>query len=131
MGDVLLPLGLDGVVAFTRDVADADHAAFASEAPADVAAAHAARADLSVRMFAPLVGIIEDPATGSGVAALAAALAVADRSDGLHRLSVAQGIDMGRPSALRTQVRVVQGHAAEVRVGGACVPVLDGHLRVA
>ncbi|MCU0774646.1 MAG: PhzF family phenazine biosynthesis protein [Ideonella sp.] len=131
MGEVLLPLGLDGVIAYTRDVADPDHTAFDTEAPADATAEHAAHADLSVRMFAPLVGIIEDPATGSGVAALAAALAVAERADGLHRLSVAQGIDMGRPSALRTQVLVEQGYAAEVRVGGACVPVMEGRLHVA
>lgn len=131
MGEVLLPLGLDGVIAYTRDVADADHTAFDTGAPADATAEHAARADLSVRMFAPLVGIIEDPATGSGVAALAAALAVAERAEGLHRLSVAQGIDMGRPSALRTQVHVERGYAAEVRVGGACVPVMEGRLRVA
>lgn len=128
MAEVLPPLDLDGVIVYTRDVTEADHAVFGDAAPGG--GTTSARADLSVRMFAPLIGVLEDPATGSGVAALAAALAAEAGSPGSQAWAVAQGVDMGRPSALRTRVHLAPGRAAEVRVGGACVPVMDGRLRV-
>jgi trans-2,3-dihydro-3-hydroxyanthranilate isomerase len=130
MTEALPPLGLDGVILFSRDVDVSDHAAFAASAATDPTLPSAPRADLSVRMFAPLIGVIEDPATGAGVAALAALLATRARTDGSHALAVAQGIDMGRPSALRTSVEVRHGQVATVRVGGACVPVMEGRLRI-
>jgi trans-2,3-dihydro-3-hydroxyanthranilate isomerase len=134
MAEVLPPFGLDGVIAFTRDVEAADHRAFSIEAAADPDAATGPWADLSVRMFAPLIGVIEDPATGSGVAALAAMLAASATGPAApaeRRLAVAQGIDMGRPSALRTSVHTAPGGAGAVRVGGACVAVTEGRLRLA
>jgi trans-2,3-dihydro-3-hydroxyanthranilate isomerase len=130
MADALPPLGLDGVIAYTRDVDAADHAVFAGPAGATGSASAPPRADLSVRMFAPLMGILEDPATGSGVAALAAALALREGTAGLRRWSVAQGVDMGRPSGLSTRVEVAHGRTAAVQVGGACVPVMEGRLRL-
>lgn len=75
------------------------------------------------RMFAPLSGTIEDPATGSAASALTAWLCPRDGRD--LALDVTQGVEMGRPSRMRTEARRVGG---EVRawVGGGCVPVLSG-----
>jgi trans-2,3-dihydro-3-hydroxyanthranilate isomerase len=79
---------------------------------------------LRARMFAPLGGIAEDPATGSANAALAALLlSVTEEAEA--RYEVIQGVEMGRPSLLRlTARRAADGiHAT---VGGECVPVLTG-----
>jgi trans-2,3-dihydro-3-hydroxyanthranilate isomerase len=79
---------------------------------------------LDARMFAPLGGITEDPATGSANAALAALLlSVTEEAEA--RYEVTQGVEMGRPSLLRlTAHRAADGIRATV--GGECVPVLTG-----
>jgi len=53
---------------------------------------------VKARFFAPGVGVIEDPATGSAAVALAAAL----RSDGLAsgNVRISQGAEMGHPSVI-------------------------------
>src|SRR5690349_4128530 len=57
--------------------------------------------DFHARMFAPILGIPEDPATGSAVAAFAGMYAAATRpADGRHRLVIEQGYEMGRPSLI-------------------------------
>jgi trans-2,3-dihydro-3-hydroxyanthranilate isomerase len=73
-------------------------------------------------MFAPFDGVPEDPATGSANAALAALLA---RLGAPQRLRIAQGIEMGRPSLLLTDVG-----PGGVRIGGRCAPVMEGTLRL-
>ena len=53
------------------------------------------------RMFAPFLGVAEDPATGSACAAFAGYLGKRDASaDGTLRWVVEQGFEMGRPSIL-------------------------------
>jgi trans-2,3-dihydro-3-hydroxyanthranilate isomerase len=82
---------------------------------------------LHARVFSPLDGIIEDPATGSACAAAIALLAALDSSAGPERAwRIHQGVDMGRPSLLlgRTVNRV--GAAPETYIGGRCVAVLEG-----
>jgi len=85
-------------------------------------------ATLAARMFAPLVGTYEDPATGSAATPLAAlllSLTGGDRAD----FEVHQGVRMGRPSLLRASAwRAADGIRASV--GGTCVPVLSGEARV-
>ena len=55
--------------------------------------------DIRSRMFAPLDGIPEDPATGSANCALAALLAHFDPADsGRFDWRIAQGVEMGRPA---------------------------------
>lgn len=80
------------------------------------------------RMFAPLSGIIEDPATGSAnlvLSALLLSLGTAPR----HSLPIRQGREMGRPSFLHTEAwRTPDGIRASV--GGSAVPVLSGTLRL-
>lgn len=76
------------------------------------------------RMFDPLDGIAEDPATGSGGAALAALLAELDGLDRLA-LTIHQGEDMGRPSLLLARAEREDGGMMGY-VGGGCVAVLEG-----
>lgn len=79
---------------------------------------------IAARMFAPIAGTIEDPATGSANAALAALLLSLDGGDSA-RFDVVQGVEMGRPSLLSlTAARGMDGIRATV--AGACVPMFTG-----
>ena len=88
--------------------------------------------DVQARMFAPLSGIDEDPATGSATCALVALLAdlAPEATLDLH-LRVEQGVDMGRPSLLLACALKRDGQVVEVRVGGRCVPMLEGTFHLA
>jgi len=81
-------------------------------------------AQVRARMFYPLGGVTEDPATGSAATVLAALLlSLTDAADGAW--DIVQGVEMGRPSLLRTTAaRAVDGIRATV--GGTCVPMLRG-----
>jgi trans-2,3-dihydro-3-hydroxyanthranilate isomerase len=84
------------------------------------------------RMFAPTLGIPEDPATGSACASFGGYLASRSRrADGTLRFTVHQGVEMGRPSRLEVEVDVAGGVTTAVRVGGASVLVSSGTLHVA
>ncbi len=114
---------------------------------------------LYVRMFAPALGIDEDPATGSGAAILAGCLAERATRDGVHTWRIAQGIAMGRPSAIEAQAETRPagpafggrsiaragardagdssdsratraGQATTIWVGGATVIMGEGAMRV-
>jgi trans-2,3-dihydro-3-hydroxyanthranilate isomerase len=86
---------------------------------------------IRARMFAPHLGIGEDPATGSAAATLAAYLAVASgRHDGTLAWHVDQGVEMGRPSRLELSADVHDGKVTAVRVAGSAVLVSEGTLRV-
>jgi trans-2,3-dihydro-3-hydroxyanthranilate isomerase len=89
--------------------------------------------ELQARMFFPgASGLIEDPATGSATVAAAALLAELDpRRDGELRLTIGQGFDMGRPSILLTRVRKEGGTILSAHVGGSCVQMMEGTLRLA
>ena len=87
--------------------------------------------DVRARMFAPALGILEDPATGGAVVALAGLLANADdRQDGVLQWVVEQGVEMGRPSRLEIEAEVAAGRVSAVRVGGASVVVAEGTMEV-
>ena len=85
-------------------------------------------ARIRARMFAPLGGTYEDPATGSAATPLAALLlSLTDAPD--IAIDIIQGVEMGRPSLLRTTAkRTPDGIRATV--GGTCVPVLRGQATV-
>jgi trans-2,3-dihydro-3-hydroxyanthranilate isomerase len=86
---------------------------------------------LRARMFAPGLGIGEDPATGSACAALAGFLALrAETRDGTVRWTVDQGVEMGRPSRLDLEVDLKRGQLAAIRVGGESVLVSSGTLHI-
>lgn len=80
-----------------------------------------------VRMFAPAMGIAEDPATGAAACAFAGALA-ADLPDGDHRVVIRQGVAMGRPSVLELGIDVAGGVPRKVTLGGHAVPMGEGQL---
>ena len=87
--------------------------------------------DFHVRMFAPEVGVPEDPATGSACAALGGYLAsrlVAGTGDASWRIE--QGIEVSRPSILDLDVRAEPGRAPRVRVAGRCVRVARAEMEI-
>jgi len=89
-------------------------------------------AQLRARMFAPLSNIPEDPATGSAAAALSAYLASLDpRHDAVIDIAIAQGVEMGRPSAIGVQVGKRGGQVVSVRISGRCVPMMQGTITLA
>ena len=86
--------------------------------------------DFRARMFSPTAGIPEDPATGSASAILAAQLlAHGSLGEGETRLTLHQGVEMGRPSVIDLAVQVADRRLVEVRVAGGAVPVSEGQLR--
>lgn len=78
-------------------------------------------ARLDVRMFAPLSGVPEDPATGSAAAALGAFLNSLSPAE--TRFTLAQGRHIGRPSTIEVDAR-----PQEVWIGGACAFFAEGTL---
>lgn len=83
------------------------------------------------RMFAPGIGVPEDPATGSACAALAGYLAARDpRTDGTLRWVVEQGFEMGRPSILEVEADKKAGKTTAARVGGQTVVVCQGEMEL-
>jgi trans-2,3-dihydro-3-hydroxyanthranilate isomerase len=85
------------------------------------------------RMFAPALGIAEDPATGGAAAALGGYLAahLPAGASGTLRWTVEQGYEMGRPSVLRVEAdRGADGALTAVRVGGGAVRVGGGWVDV-
>jgi len=84
-----------------------------------------------VRMFAPSLGVAEDAATGAAAAALAGWLAAQDpAAAGTRRWRILQGEEMGRPSEIALEADITDGKPTAVRVGGRCVMVGTGILRL-
>jgi trans-2,3-dihydro-3-hydroxyanthranilate isomerase len=79
------------------------------------------------RMFAPGMGIAEDPATGSAAAAFAGMLALR-LSDGTHTMAIEQGYEMGRPSLIRLTAVVAAGKLVSASIGGDAVIVTEGTI---
>ncbi len=87
--------------------------------------------DIQARVFAPLDGVAEDPATGSANCALAALLShYRSERDGEFSWCVFQGIELGRPSALRIRARKENGCVVASWVGGTCVMISEGWIDV-
>jgi trans-2,3-dihydro-3-hydroxyanthranilate isomerase len=87
------------------------------------------------RMFAPAIGIAEDPATGSATGPLAALMmrrGLLPIEDGLHLVSE-QGTKMGRRSLLHVLVHVDsedRNAVPTIEVGGSVVPIASGEMTV-
>jgi trans-2,3-dihydro-3-hydroxyanthranilate isomerase len=85
--------------------------------------------DFRARMFAPLDGVPEDPATGSANCALAALLAQLDPADNAEfNWRIAQGVEMGRPSLLEARVQKLNGKVSATLIGGNSVMVSEGTI---
>lgn len=82
------------------------------------------------RMFAPMHGIAEDPATGSAAAAFAGVIMKYDQpSGGTKNYIIEQGCEMGRASEIHLELVVDDGLHA-VRIGGHVVKVAQGTITV-
>jgi trans-2,3-dihydro-3-hydroxyanthranilate isomerase len=88
-------------------------------------------ATVHARMFAPSIGILEDPATGSASGALGAYLVqngVVDVGP-MTELLIEQGYEMERPSNIIVRVESDDDVIQSVKVGGQVVMVVEGTLR--
>lgn len=86
---------------------------------------HAAK--FHARMFSPDMGISEDPATGSAVAALSGAIHHFDRlADGHYPMLIEQGVEMGRPSHIHLIMDVKENEISRARIGGHAVRIASG-----
>jgi trans-2,3-dihydro-3-hydroxyanthranilate isomerase len=89
------------------------------------------RHQFHARMFAPEMGIKEDPATGSAVAAFAGAFMAYERpEDGIHGMIIEQGYEMGRPSQIELTLHVAGGLLVSATIGGGAVVISEGQLRL-
>jgi trans-2,3-dihydro-3-hydroxyanthranilate isomerase len=87
--------------------------------------------DIRARMFAPLHGVPEDPATGSANVALVGLLASLRPEPELSlNLRIIQGVEMGRPSLLEASAEKRDGKVVETRIGGRCVAVMAGTIEI-
>lgn len=85
--------------------------------------------DIRARMFAPIDGVPEDPATGSANCALAALLSHCDPAEtGDYNWRIAQGVEMGRPSILDARTQKRGGVVTATLIGGDCVMVCEGSI---
>jgi trans-2,3-dihydro-3-hydroxyanthranilate isomerase len=86
---------------------------------------------LRARMFAPLGGMLEDPATGSANAALAALLTSLAPGENVDlTYDIEQGIEMGRPSQIIGTARKTAEGPVLATVAGSCVPVMKGTVEI-
>jgi trans-2,3-dihydro-3-hydroxyanthranilate isomerase len=87
--------------------------------------------NIRARMFAPSLGIGEDPATGSAAASLAGYLGTRDPTkDGTLHWVVEQGFEIDRPSILHVSADKVDGKITAIRVGGSAVMVSKGEMEI-
>ena len=107
--DAIGPNDPQGVFLFCREVAEKGHSFHA-------------------RMFAPGLGVLEDPAIGSAAAAFAGPLSAAGPGDGQHAYTIEQGYEMGRPSLLNLTLNIRGGSLAGAVVGGDAVLVSEGAI---
>jgi len=111
---IMRGLGVTGAHVFTLETLDKAH-------------------HVHTRNFDPLVGVLEDPATGSMAGALGAYLLGKGMFEYEHEISTThfvmeQGFEMGRPSLIEVEVDIREGAVKEVRVGGQVVIVAEGEL---
>lgn len=85
-------------------------------------------AHIHARMFAPALGVHEDPATGSAACALAGFLHDQKPRDGQRHWRIEQGFEMGRPSHIELEADIAGGHIAALRVGGSSVQISQGWI---
>jgi trans-2,3-dihydro-3-hydroxyanthranilate isomerase len=82
------------------------------------------------RMFAPAIGIPEDPATGSASGALGSYLVqngIVEKGPKIE-IVIEQGYEVDRPSRILVQIEADGEAIQTVKVGGQCVMVVEGTL---
>ncbi|GGF21979.1 PhzF family phenazine biosynthesis protein [Subtercola lobariae] len=103
---VLAAVGGEGCYVFSRDPHDPGSAAYA-------------------RFFNPVMGIAEDPATGTAAGPLAALLVSRGQASDATETIIEQGFALGRPSRIRVFV-----NGSDVRVSGTGLVVANGTLHL-
>ncbi len=106
--DEIYPIGRGSIYVFTRTPEEAGF-------------------DLAARMFAPGMGLGEDPATGSAAAALIGLLSLG-AGPGQTEFRLRQGHEMGRPSTIQLQLRMDDGRLTHGGIGGDAVVIGEGVL---
>ena len=87
--------------------------------------------DIRARVFAPLDGVPEDPATGSANCALAALLShYKTESTGDFSWRIAQGVEMKRPSVLEARSVKRPYSGIDVWISGTCKMVSEGLIEI-
>ncbi len=86
---------------------------------------------VKIRMFAPALGVAEDPATGSAAGPLAVHLARHGRIELGQQIEIRQGAEIGRPSVLHARAEGSGEEIEHVLVGGTAVIVARGEYRLA
>jgi trans-2,3-dihydro-3-hydroxyanthranilate isomerase len=84
------------------------------------------------RMFAPMLGVAEDPATGGASGPLGSylvrhSLVTSEQARSILNL---QGVKLGRPSWIHISIDAADGSISGVRVGGTSVFVAEGTMEV-
>jgi trans-2,3-dihydro-3-hydroxyanthranilate isomerase len=82
------------------------------------------------RMFAPSLGVAEDPATGSAAGPLALHLARHEQIAFGQMIRIEQGDEIGRPSVLHACANGSKDNVERLEVGGSAVVVARGEFRV-
>jgi len=80
------------------------------------------------RMFAPALGVVEDPATGSAAGPLAAHLARHGRIAFGEEIEIRQGQEIGRPSVLFARAEGTPERIERIEVSGSAVIVAAGEF---
>lgn len=101
-------------------------AAVAGEAGVSCFAGGAGR--FKTRMFAPGLGVNEDPATGSAAGPLAVHCARHGASSFGQQIEIRQGAEIGRPSLLRARADGSAEAVEAVTVGGSAVILARGEM---
>jgi len=128
-----IPVRSRAAIGRARPVAERFEATFAVDGR-DVAYLYCAEVaeaghHFHARMFAPGLGVREDPATGSAAAGFAGLLAASGRyADGEHMVRIEQGYEMGRPSLIDLTLTMRGGKLAAATVGGGAVVVTEGAM---
>jgi trans-2,3-dihydro-3-hydroxyanthranilate isomerase len=89
------------------------------------------RSTVHGRMFAPPLGITEDPATGAAAGSLGCYLleyGLLEADDGWAAVRIEQGAEIGRPSLIDASLELSESEVVRVRVSGACVLVGEGKI---
>jgi trans-2,3-dihydro-3-hydroxyanthranilate isomerase len=85
----------------------------------------------TTRMFAPGLGVSEDPATGSAAGPLAVHLARHGRTAFGEQIEIRQGAEVGRPSLLHARAVGSADAVERVEVGGSAVILAGGEFVLA
>lgn len=83
------------------------------------------------RMFAPQLGVPEDPATGSAAVGFAGVVnEFDDLPEGSHKRVIEQGYEIARPSRIVLTLIVEGDNLDTIRIGGNAVRVMEGTIEV-